>query len=430
MWRRASSALASASAKSGGSDVNRARATIKPKRPKKVARAKKNAPPDNEYAHRVSAHALASNHAPNQLATALAHKFGARAVLRLREDSDEWTSLDEYSSALTDGALLQDGVIPEVICLRVPAQGDASTPETPMSHVFFFTGKGSSEREAGATARASRAAASAGALGDASPACVGVFWGASAQFESQLLRELRGQTMSISRKDAARRLGLPPEETRFRYGPRTELLGGSDDDEITLDGQALLLVRLLDQLALSAALQRHVRLQLVEESTDDLVVAMKRTVRQPRTLGAELLTSLLPRALGGSEASVPTMQRLLLLREFNFDSDVMSTPDWLWEQPGREALYDAMVAEYELEERIEAVNQQLDYAQSTLQSLKGDTEHRHSLFMEAVIVLLIAFEIIVEMHALEWINLPFSRGGERAADVTAVFTDVASGPAV
>lgn len=68
--------------------------------------------------------------------------------------------------------------------------------------------------------------------------------------------------------------------------------------------------------------------------------------------------------MGSSSSGARTMQRLLLAREFNFDSDVMSTPDWLWEQPEREAMYDALVAEYEIVYRVEAVNQQLDYAQA------------------------------------------------------------------
>ncbi len=100
------------------------------------------------------------------------------------------------------------------------------------------------------------------------------------------------------------------------------------------------------------------------------------------------------------------MQRLLLAREFNFDSDVMSTPDWLWEQPEREAMYDAVVAEYEIVDRIEAINQQLDYAQATMQSLKEDKQFQHSTFLEYTIVLLIAFEVVVEVHALGWITTP------------------------
>ena len=92
------------------------------------------------------------------------------------------------------------------------------------------------------------------------------------------------------------------------------------------------------------------------------------------------------------------------MREFNFDDSIMSTPDWLWEQPTREALYDDMVAEYEIPDRIEAINQQLDYAQATMQSLKDDAQHQHSTFLEYTICILIAFEVLVEMHAIGWLD--------------------------
>jgi uncharacterized Rmd1/YagE family protein len=99
-------------------------------------------------------------------------------------------------------------------------------------------------------------------------------------------------------------------------------------------------------------------------------------------------------------------QRLLLMREFNFDDTIMSTPDWLWEQPARESLYDDMVAEFEILDRTEAINQQLDYAQATIKSLKEDAQHQHSTFLEYAIVLLIAFEVFVEMHAIGWLDWP------------------------
>ena len=81
------------------------------------------------------------------------------------------------------------------------------------------------------------------------------------------------------------------------------------------------------------------------------------------------------------------------MREFNFDDSIMTTPDWLWEQPAREAMYDAMVTEYEILDRIESLNQQLDYAQATMQSLKDDAQHQHSTFLEYTIVTLIFFEV-------------------------------------
>ena len=41
-----------------------------------------------------------------------------------------------------------------------------------------------------------------------------------------------------------------------------------------------------------------------------------------------------------------------------------------------------------------------------MQSLKDDAQHRHSTFLEYAIVLLIAFEVFVEMHAIGWIDWP------------------------
>jgi hypothetical protein len=88
------------------------------------------------------------------------------------------------------------------------------------------------------------------------------------------------------------------------------------------------------------------------------------------------------------------------MREINFDSAMISTPDWLWEDPAREELYDAVKAEYEIDARMEALNQQLDYAEGAMTSIKEDRQHRHSLFVEYAIVLLICIEIGIEIYCL------------------------------
>jgi len=41
-----------------------------------------------------------------------------------------------------------------------------------------------------------------------------------------------------------------------------------------------------------------------------------------------------------------------------------------------------------------------------MQSLKEDKQFQHSTFLEYTIVALIAFEVVVEVHALGWINWP------------------------
>ena len=79
------------------------------------------------------------------------------------------------------------------------------------------------------------------------------------------------------------------------------------------------------------------RFALVPLSTAAIIAA--NVAHSPR------LRRFLPPALGGGDSGAHTMRRLLLMREFNFDDTIMSTPDWLWEQKAREAMYDAMVAE-------------------------------------------------------------------------------------
>ena len=77
-------------------------------------------------------------------------------------------------------------------------------------------------------------------------------------------------------------------------------------------------------------------------------------------------------------------------------------------------MYDGMVAEYEIVDRIESINQQLDYAQATMQRLKEDAQHHHSTFLEYTIVILLGFEVLVEMHAMGWIDLTPLTGKKRA----------------
>ena len=53
---------------------------------------------------------------------------------------------------------------------------------------------------------------------------------------------------------------------------------------------------------------------------------------------------------------------------------------------------------------MEALNQQLDYAEGAMTSIKEDRQHRHSLFVEYTIVALIFFEVGIELYSLGWFD--------------------------
>ncbi|KAL1530849.1 hypothetical protein AB1Y20_001744 [Prymnesium parvum] len=317
----------------------------------------------NDYSHRICAHMMGHVHTTEELAASLRSQFGAGAVT-------VFGSSHGYMDEMDDTREIED-----VIHLNAPASGANARHGSPTTSVFFFSS-------------------------EAAP-CVSVWWGADPAFEQSMLSHLLAQRPRIksSKEELAQRLAVPKVTLKWHGGSHSELSG----DEVLIDMTASPRARVLDQLAFSAALHRHMKVLLLEDEVEHILSSVKQIVREG--LGASFISRLLRgRLLGHTNSGVSTMQRLLLAREFNFDSDVMSTPDWLWEQPEREAMYDAVVAEYEIVDRIEAINQQLDYAQATMQSLKEDKQFQHSTFLEYTIVFLIAFEVAVEMHAAGWID--------------------------
>jgi len=335
--------------------------------PKKKVSKKKSQGSVPETSRRVAAHVLANVIDQADLASALRARFGAGSI----------QVFSSRTSVASSSVLLSEvDAIENVVHLSAPASGtDAPHGSSPAS-VFFFTAPSDGD-------------------GLSSSACVSVWWGAESSFEDALLRDLLAARSggTLARQQQLDRLTLPRAVMKWQTGTRSELIR----DEILINSSCDARTRTLDQLSFSHALQRHMKVLVLEDEMERILSAVKRIVRQGRP---SLFLRFLPPSLGGVESGARTMQRLLLMREFNFDDSIMSTPDWLWEQPEREAMYDALVSEYEIEDRIEAINQQLDYAQGTMQSLKDDAHHQHSTFLEYTIVLLIAFEVLVEMHAM------------------------------
>jgi len=338
--------------------------------------------PEQDSSQRVSAHLMASAHDSIDLANLLRQKFGAGSVQVFGEPDFAGTGM------LLPGDI---GLIDGVVHLSAPATGKHAPHGSPPASAFFFTGSKDADADN---------------LG--SSACVSVWWGAEPSFEDSLLRDLRAAATvgraAMTRAQQLDRLSIPRAVMKWQLSETTSELAGHS---IVIDGACDMRSRVLDQLSFSHALQRHMKLLVLEEEMERTLSSVKRIVRQGLgRYGFSMLLRFVPQSLGGADSGATTMTRLLLMREFNFDDSIMTTPDWLWEQPAREAMYDAMVSEYEIIDRIEAINQQLDYAVGTMQSLKSDAHHQHSTFLEYTIVFLIALEVLVEVHALGWIEWP------------------------
>lgn len=79
---------------------------------------------------------------------------------------------------------------------------------------------------------------------------------------------------------------------------------------------------------------------------------------------------------------------------------VTEKPDALWDRPDLERLYARLEDEYELKERVDALNRKLAVIAETAQTLADIIDTRRALRLEFIVVVLIAFEIIATLYQI------------------------------
>jgi uncharacterized Rmd1/YagE family protein len=79
---------------------------------------------------------------------------------------------------------------------------------------------------------------------------------------------------------------------------------------------------------------------------------------------------------------------------------VAEKPDALWDRPDLERLYARLEDEYELKERVDALNRKLAVVAETANTLADIIDTRRSLRLELIVVLLIAFEIVITFYQI------------------------------
>ncbi len=75
-------------------------------------------------------------------------------------------------------------------------------------------------------------------------------------------------------------------------------------------------------------------------------------------------------------------------------------PDALWDRPDLERLYSRLEDEYELKERVDALNRKLAVVAETANTLADIIDTRRSLRLELIVVILIAFEIVITFYQI------------------------------
>jgi uncharacterized Rmd1/YagE family protein len=173
----------------------------------------------------------------------------------------------------------------------------------------------------------------------------------------------------------------------------TVVLDSSSDDQIPPGGPLQLkeltperFLIIADALGKSVALAHNERqLGAVFDIIDPLASAMAQNGKVPGN--RQQLLKLIGEAL-------------LVSHRMSGRVAVEDKPDVLWDRPELERLFSRLQDEYELTERASALAEKLSVIQTTTRALTDLIDAQRSLRLEAIIVLLIVFEIVLTF--IEW----------------------------
>ena len=143
----------------------------------------------------------------------------------------------------------------------------------------------------------------------------------------------------------------------------------------------------LTRLALSHAFAQSSKLVCFEDQAEQVI-------RKNSFISKELAKS----------GSIPlTRKNLAKLRGTLFDvsSDIslhfnlLDTPEFFWNYPEQEEFYLRLSKYLDLQPRIDILNQKLNTIHAMLEMLAAEQHHKHSSFLEWIIIILIAIDILI-----------------------------------
>lgn len=145
----------------------------------------------------------------------------------------------------------------------------------------------------------------------------------------------------------------------------------------------------LTKLAISHGIAQSVKLSTFEE-------LIQKTIE---------LTTQIPQALA-KKGKIPfsrkqifaKMGEILTERNFiNLHSEVLDTPEFFWDYPELEPYFRRTVHYLDVIKRVDTLNKRLNVVHDLFEILSSEANHRHTVRLEAIIVLLILIEVLLAL---------------------------------
>eukprot|EP00128_Syssomonas_multiformis_P014410 Colp12_sorted_trinity150504_noHs@30868 len=144
----------------------------------------------------------------------------------------------------------------------------------------------------------------------------------------------------------------------------------------------------LSKLAISYALSQSTKLFVFEEKINEIIESTKHVPVELAKSGTIKMSRIqLAKQIG---------HLFMQMCAINLVSNVLDTPDFLWEEPDElHALYTAVRAYLDIKKRVDVLNQRLMVVHGILGMLKDQSNHIHGEKLEWIVIWLIVAEILI-----------------------------------
>lgn len=143
----------------------------------------------------------------------------------------------------------------------------------------------------------------------------------------------------------------------------------------------------MERLAISYALAQSMKLSVFEERVEHTI---KKTEHIPKALADN---GKIP--FSGKEIAQKMGKLFLERSSINLHSDILDTPEFIWDNPSLEPIYHLAAKEQDIKQRLDILNKRLNLIHELFQMLSEAFNSRHSSILEIIIIVLIGIEIIL-----------------------------------
>lgn len=214
-----------------------------------------------------------------------------------------------------------------------------------------------------------------------------VMWGMKKINEQDILKQINKFSVHpLSKPETSSfiyRIGSETKITAFRrFGADVITIAHEEDNNAQL------------KLAISYGLAQSVKLESYEASTQKTI---DNNVHIPNELASKGKIYLSRRSISKRIGEI-----FLERSSINLNSEYLDVPEYFWEYPHLESFYVMTEQFLDVPNRVISLNKKLDVLHEMFDMLNNQLEYRYSSMLEAVIILLIFIEIVINLIHFNW----------------------------